>query len=150
MKKTVFGVFLIFFLFHSGPHADALCVKTAKANIRSGPGTNYETIWQVYKYMPFEKVGVSVSGKWYAVKDVDGDVNWIHKKLVTNGIHCATVIKDPVNVRKGPGMRYPKIYPGPAQQYYSFRVLKRTGLWVKVKDELGKIGWIHKKFLWIK
>jgi SH3-like domain-containing protein len=150
MKRMLLGVFLIFFLIYSGSTSEALCVKTAKANIRSGPGTNYETIWQVYKYMPFEKVGVSVSGNWYAVKDVDGDVNWIHKKLITNGFRCATVKKDPVNVRKGPGMRYRKIYPEPAQQYYSFRVLKKRGLWIKVKDELGKIGWIHKDFLWIR
>ncbi|MDH4230988.1 MAG: SH3 domain-containing protein [Nitrospirota bacterium] len=150
MKKTVFGLILIFFLICSGGAADAMCVKTSKANIRLGPGTNYESIWQVYKYMPFEKVGVSVSGNWYAVKDVDGDVNWIHKKLITNGFRCAVVKKESVNVRKGPGTRYPKIYPGPARQYFSFRVLKKKGLWIKVRDELGKIGWIHKKFLWIR
>ena len=150
MKHIVCSVFFLFFLVHSVPSAEALCVKAAKANIRLGPGTNYETLWQVYKYMPFEKVGVSVSGNWYAVKDVDGDVNWIHKKLATNGFRCAVVKKDPVNVRKGPGTRYRKIYPAPAQQYYSFRVLKKSGSWIKVKDELGRIGWIHNKFLWIR
>ncbi|MGQ9571025.1 MAG: SH3 domain-containing protein [Thermodesulfovibrionales bacterium] len=34
-------------------------------------------------------------------------------------------------------------------KYYSFRVLKRKGMWVKVRDEQGNIGWIHRNHLWI-
>jgi SH3-like domain-containing protein len=149
MKKTVW-LFLILCLVHSVPFAAAMCVKTAKANTRSGPGVQYETIWEAYKYMPFEKVGVSVSGKWYAVRDVDGDVSWIHKNLVTNAFRCAVVKKSRVNVRKGPGTRYRKTRLGFARQYYSFRVMKRSGAWVKTRDESGEVGWIHKDFLWIK
>ena len=149
MKKTIW-LFLILCLAHPGTFAAAMCVKTAKANIRSGPGVQYETIWEVYKYMPFEKVGVSVSGNWYAVKDVDGDVGWIHKTLVTNAFRCAVVKAARVNVRKGPGTRYQKTRSGFAQQYYSFRVMKRNGSWVKVKDESGAVGWIYKDLLWMK
>jgi SH3-like domain-containing protein len=58
--------------------------------------------------MPFYKIGVSNDGTWYAVKDVDGDVNWIYKNLVTNRFHCAVVKSDWVNVRTGPGTNYRK------------------------------------------
>ncbi|MGE5301577.1 MAG: SH3 domain-containing protein, partial [Acidobacteriota bacterium] len=31
----------------------------------------------------------------------------------------------------------------------TFRVLKRKGAWVKVRDEYGEVGWIYEKLLWI-
>ena len=58
--------------------------------------------------MPFSKVGVSLSGEWYAVKDVDGDVNWMHKDLLTGKYKCAVVKTEEVNIRTGPGTRYSK------------------------------------------
>ncbi len=148
MKKILvaFGIILSIFI---ASYADALCVSTNKANLRDGPGTNYEVVWEVYKYMPFLKVGVSLSGNWYAVRDVDGDVNWIHKGLMTNRYHCAVVKTEEVNVRTGPGTKYSKSYSSPAKKYYSFKVLKRKGMWIRVKDEWGDIGWIHRNYLWI-
>jgi SH3-like domain-containing protein len=148
MKKILvaFGIILSIFI---ASYVDALCVSTNKANLRDGPGTNYEVVWEVYKYMPFLKVGVSFSGNWYAVRDVDGDVNWIHKGLMTNRYHCAVVKTEEVNVRTGPGTKYSKSYSSPAKKYYSFKVLKRKGMWVRVKDEWGDIGWIHRNYLWI-
>jgi SH3-like domain-containing protein len=150
MKKSVIAASLVLLLLHLSCSAEALCVIVPKANIRSGPGTQYEVIWQVYKYMPFERAGKSAAGGWYAVKDVDGDVNWISKKLVTNSFRCAVVKKARVNVRKGPGVRYGKSRWGPAEKYSSLRVLQRKGSWVRVKNEWGDVGWVHKSYLWIK
>lgn len=129
--------------------AHALCVHTTKANIRTGPGTDYEIVWEVYRYMPFRKVGSSLSGDWYAVKDVDGDVSWIYRKLVTGKYRCAVVKAEEVNVRKGPGTHYQKSPLSPAKKYYSYRFLKRQGSWIKIGDERGVSGWVHRKFLWV-
>lgn len=149
MKNILTISVFIFFLFCSGHLAEALCLKSTKANVRSGPGTQYDVVWEVYKYMPFKKVGVSVSGDWYAVRDVDGDVNWIHKSLVTNSFRCAVVRESGINIRSGPGTRYRKLYANPVEQYHSFRVMKTSGLWVRLKDEAGNIGWVRKDLLWI-
>jgi SH3-like domain-containing protein len=127
----------------------AVCIKVSKANIRMGPSTTYEKAWQVFRYMPFYKVGVSTDGTWYAVKDVDGDVNWIYKNLLTTRFHCAVVKSDWVNVRTGPGTNYRKSSMGRALRYDAFKVIKRQGRWVKVKDTFGEIGWIHRSYLWI-
>jgi len=140
---------VVSFLLIAPIYSHALCVKVSTANLRSGPGKQYEKMWQVHKYMPLKKVGVSPSGYWYAVRDVDGDVNWIHKSLVTNQYQCAVVKSEIVNVRTGPGTTYDKKYIEPALRYDSFRVLKTKGSWVKVKDEWNDIGWIHNNFLWI-
>jgi SH3-like domain-containing protein len=148
MKRIIFAIGIILSLFVLR-YANALCINTEKANVRTGPGTNYEVIWEVYKYMPFMKVGVSLSGEWYAVKDVDGDVNWIHKRLLTNKYKCAVVKTEDVNVRTGPGTKYSKSFSNPAKKYHTFKVLKRKGAWVRVQDEWGSTGWIKRNYLWI-
>lgn len=150
MKKMNFVLLLVIFSLLTAGYANTLCVSAQKANLRSGPGTNYGIAWEIYKYMPVVKVGVSLSGEWYAVSDVDGDVSWIHRSLVTGKYKCAVVDTDEVNVRTGPGTNYSKSPLNPAKKYYSFKVLKRKGQWVKVKDEWGNTGWIHRNFLWIR
>lgn len=124
----------------------ALCVKASMANLRVGPGTGYEVGWTVNKYFPFQKVGVSLSGQWYAVKDIDGDVFWIQKSLVTHRYHCGAVSTEKVNIRRGPGTRYGKLFSEPAQKYYSFKILKQKGAWVKIIDMDNNIGWVKKGY----
>lgn len=131
-------------------HSSALCLKMSEANIRSGPGKNYEIIWQVYRFMPFEKVGISLSGNWYAIRDLDGDVGWVYKNLVTNKYRCAIVKSRVVNIRKGPGTNYAKAFSEPAQRYDTFRIIQRQGAWMKVKDEWNNVGWIHRDYLWVR
>ena len=150
MKKSVFCASCFLLFFGLSLHAEALCVNVEKANIRSGPGVRYEIVWEVYKYMPFEKIGISKSRAWYMVKDVDGDTSWLHKSLVTNNYRCAVVKRTQAIVRKGPGTRYGKVYWSPAEKYYSLKVLSRKGRWVKVQDDQGDTGWMHKKLLWIR
>lgn len=128
---------------------NALCVRASKANLRTGPGAKYEIGWTVFKYMPFKKVGSSVSGDWYAVEDVDGVVLWIHKDLVTKSYRCATVKSDEVNVRTGPGRHRAKKFGEPMKRYYSARVVEERRTWVKIEDADGDIGWIHRNYLWI-
>jgi SH3-like domain-containing protein len=150
MKNALtYGPLILLFLFLSCP-ADALCVNVSAANVRSGPGKQYEVVWTVYRYMPFEKVGESLPRGWYAVKDVDGEVNWLSRNLVRKDVSCAVVKKVRTNVRKGPGTHYGKTSWSPVQQYSSFKVLRRKGSWVKVRSEWGEVGWIYKNNLWVR
>ena len=128
--------------------AYSVCVSVPKANVRSGPGTGYEKLWDVYKNTPLQKIGVSVSGDWYAARDVDGDVVWIKKGLVTNGYGCAVVKTHQAKVRTSPGTSRPLSPMSPAIHYDSFRVMEKKGGWIKVKDEKGNTGWIDKSDLW--
>ena len=109
---TLLSVLLCSLMIHG--KANSLCVDVPKANIRMGPGTNYEKAWEVYRYMPFETVGTSTDRSWYAIKDLDGDVNWIHGSLVSDAFRCAVVKSSQVNVRTGPGTRYRKSTLSPA------------------------------------
>ena len=56
-------------------------VKTEKANIRSGPGTNYKkNMSPAEKYTSFKVL--DTKGPWVHVKDEYGDTGWIFKKLL--------------------------------------------------------------------
>ena len=125
----------------------ALCVNVSDANLRKGPGTNYEKTWEVFKFMPFKKI--SAKGNWYKVKDLDGDRHWIFKKLVTGKFECGVVKREKINVRTGPGTKYSLSGLSPALKYDSFRILERKSTWVRVQDEFGDKGWIFRKLLWI-
>lgn len=144
LKSLIITTVLILFLASS---VKALCVNVPVANLRSGPGTKYKKTWEVFKYMPLRKL--SKKGKWYKVKDVDGDVHWIYEELVTRKYRCAVVKSDTANIRTGPGIRYKKTELSPAIRYDSFKVLKFKRKWVRVVDEFGDKGWIFRKLLWI-
>lgn len=147
MKKVfvICAIFLLIFIM-SG-YAKALCVKTPAANLRSGPGTKYEKTWEVFKYMPFKKL--RKKGNWYKIRDFEGDIHWIYRNLVTDKFKCAVIKIDKANIRTGPGKRYANAVMSPGLMYHSFKVLKKSGSWVKVIDEFGDSGWIFRKLLWI-
>lgn len=147
MKKGLIAACSLFGLLVFVRHTHALCVNVSEANLRSGPGTTYEKTWEVFKYMPFEKL--SEKEGWYKVKDVDGDVHWIYEKLVTEKFRCAVVKVDKANVRSGPGAEYSESALSPALKYDSFRVVTIQSSWAHVMDEFGDKGWIFRKLLWI-
>ncbi len=149
ITRTILLLVLLGFFSWSN-EAIALCVMVSKANLRIGPGVNYEIGWRVSKYMPFKKVGISIlSDDWYAVEDVDNDVLWIHKSLITSKYHCAVVNAEEVNLRTGPGIHYDKHLSSPVEQHFCARILKKNGPWIKIINESGETGWIHEDYLWI-
>jgi len=133
-------------LFASTP-SFALCVDVPKANLRQGPGTQYEKSWQVYEYMPFKKIGAR--GNWLQVEDVDGDRHWILGNLVSERVRCAVVRANKANVRTGPGTQHAASSLGPVEKYYSFRVLEVRGDWVKVSDVVFDEAWVARHLLWM-
>ena len=135
--------------FIATPSAEALalCVSSPYANLRSGPATSYQKTWEVLKYTPLKLL--KKKGKWLRVKDLEGDVHWVYSPLVTSKYKCAMIKDEKANIRKGPGTKYALVPESPAKQYYSYKVLKTKGDWVKVTDEFGTNGWIFKKLLWV-
>ena len=125
-----------------------MCIKTSEANLRQGPGTNYEKKGDGYKYMPLEKL--KRQGDWYRVRDSDGDIYWIHRKLVTDSYKCAIVKGNKANIRSGPGLGYKQLMFSPLLKYYTVKVEKTSGKWVKVRDEYDDTGWVYKPLLWIR
>lgn len=149
MKKIMAAWAMIFLMVSIIPLTSyALCVNIPLANLRSGPGKKYRVVWQVYQYMPLDKI--SSSGNWYRVKDIDGYTEYVYKPLVDSRYRCAAVWSKTANIRTGPGIFYPKKFSGNAAKYDSFRVLKIKGSWVKVRSDYDQTGWISRGLLWIR
>ena len=145
-KKRLFAFILIMFLLCLMPGlalAERLSIKVPKANIRSGPGTKYEIIWQVGRYYPVPII--KKSGHWCQFSDYEGDAGWVSDKLLGKQQTVITV-KDACNVRSGPGTKYPVIFI--SDKGVAFKVLKKQGKWIKIQHPDGDRGWIYKTLVW--
>jgi SH3-like domain-containing protein len=145
MKRALLIAVLLIFGFTG--YADALCVRVSKANLRSGPGTKYKKTGEVFQYTPLKRLGRR--GNWYKVKDMDGEVHWIYRTLVTNKFRCAMVKRETARIRTGPGTEYEETIDSPSYKYLPYKVLKIKGSWVKIMDDYNDTGWIHRDLLWI-
>ncbi|MEE8398969.1 MAG: SH3 domain-containing protein [Desulfobacterales bacterium] len=123
--------------------AERLTVSVPNANIRSGPGTQYEILWQVEKYHPL--MITKKTGAWYLFQDFEGDTGWVHKSLVAK-IPSAITAKSKANVRSGPGMSFKISFT--VGKGIPFRILKQKDNWLQVEHADGDRGWIHKGLIW--
>lgn len=124
-----------------------VCVNASRANLRAGPSTQSTKTWEVYKFMPLQKL--RERNGWVQVRDVDGDTHWILKRYTTNKFDCVVVKEREARIRKGPSTKFSIVPNGMAKKYYSYRLLKKEGAWIFVEDAAGGKGWIHRDSVWI-
>ncbi len=123
--------------------AERLAVSASVANIRSGPGTEYDIIWQVGKYHPIQTF--KKSGAWYRFRDFEQDEGWIHKSLVSK-IRTVITKKKKSNIRSGPGTRHKIVFT--VEKGIPFRVIKRKGSWIFIEHADDDKGWIYETLVW--
>jgi SH3-like domain-containing protein len=146
LKLLSAAVLIIAVLFLETPDtfgAQRLAVKAKIANVRYGPGINYEILWQVEKYHPIKVIGRK--GRWYRFKDFEGDTGWISKRLVKK-ISAVITKKGKCNIRSGPGTKYRILFV--AEKGIPFRVIKRKGNWIRIQHADGDKGWIYRSLVW--
>ncbi|PIP71560.1 MAG: hypothetical protein COW89_11300 [Nitrospinae bacterium CG22_combo_CG10-13_8_21_14_all_47_10] len=149
MTKTPFSIliFTLFIFLVGADSATALCIKNEKANLRKGPGTKYEKLWQVFQYMPFKLL--KTKGDWKLVEDLDGDTYWVYAPLTTQKYKCAAIKNNETNLREGPGTNHPKVKWAPVDKYFSMKVLKIENNWVHIEDAAGDRAWVYGPLVWI-
>ena len=123
--------------------AERLAVTASTANVRSGPGTKHDWVWQVGKYYPISVL--KKKGAWYFFRDFEGDEGWIHKSLLGK-VPTVITTKKKCNVRSGPGTNHTVAYAVGAG--IPFKVVKRKGNWIQIEHADGDTGWIHKSLVW--
>jgi SH3-like domain-containing protein len=123
--------------------AERLAVGVPVANIRSGPGENYDILWAVEKYHPLNVL--KKSGEWYHFRDFEGDEGWIHKSLLQK-ISSVITTKENCNVRSGPDTRFEIVFT--VDKGIPFKVLKREGSWIQIQHADGDKGWVHESLIW--
>lgn len=123
--------------------AERVSVQVPLANIRSGPGTNYDILWKVEKYYPLKVV--EKSGKWYKFVDFEGDKGWVYAPLV-DSTETVVVSRENCNIRSGPDTESDVKFT--ADKGVPFKVLERKGKWVHVQHSDGDDGWIYGSLVW--
>jgi len=112
-------------------------------NMRSGPDTKYEVLYELPAGYPLKVLGRK--GKWLKVVDFEGARGWIYSSLVDKTPHVIVSVKTEANVRSGPGTRYKKI--GSVAREVILKKVDQKGDWVKVSHP-QLTGWIYKKLIW--
>ncbi len=139
-----FVFMLTIFLISTSAYAgQRLSIISRLANIRSGPGSNYEVLWQVEKYYPV--IIINKKGNWYHFKDFENDTGWVHKSLVGK-VRSVISIKNKCNVRSGPGSKHNVVFT--VEKGVPFKLLGKKGNWLKVEYMDGDRGWIYKSLVW--
>lgn len=122
---------------------ERISVDSKIANLRSGPGTENQVLWQVERFHPL--IIVEKKGVWCRVKDFEGDTAWLHKSLISSTRSVITV-KAKCNVRSGPGTDNPVIFT--TERGVPFKVIKTKGNWLNIQHADGDTGWIHNSLVW--
>ena len=142
IKMTILTILTIFYA-GSALAAERYAVVGKIANIRSGPGTNYEILCQAEQFYPLNMV--EKKGNWYKVIDFENDYGWIHKSMVRKMSSVITT-KPKCNIRSGPGMKHKIVFI--SKEGVPFKTLQRKGNWINVQHSDGHEGWIHKSLVW--
>ncbi len=143
MKIPILILVLLLVFCGTVTFAQRLTVTADIANIRSGPGTNYEVLWQVEKFHPVWII--NKADNWYYFRDFEGDEGWIHTSLVSD-IPAVITKNEMCNIRSGPGTGYKILFT--VGKGIPFRVLQRKDKWVYGQHADGDTGWIHDSLLW--
>ena len=142
--SACFVFLLTIFLISTSAYAgQRLSINSKLANIRSGPGSNYEVLWQVEKYYPV--IIINKKGNWYHFKDFENDTGWVHKSLVGK-VKSVISIKKKCNVRSGPSSKNKVVFT--VEKGVPFKLLGKKGNWLNVEYMDGDRGWIYKTLVW--
>jgi SH3-like domain-containing protein len=145
-KKHGLGLWLIIVLILLGSGlaaAERLAVSVPIANIRSGPGTKYDVLWQIQKYHPL--LILKTTGSWYYFRDFEGDQGWIHQSLVDKTPSIITK-NEKNNIRSGPGTTFKIRFT--VEKGVPFKMIGRKGDWIHIQHADGDQGWIHQSLVW--
>lgn len=143
MKLYSFLITILFILFSNAALAERLSVSVSVANVHSGPGKNYDILWNVEKYHPL--FILEKSDSWYHFRDFEGDEGWIYKSLLRK-IPSIITNREKCNVRAGPGTGYKILFT--VEKGIPFKIIKRKGDWIHIEHADGDRGWIHKSLVW--
>lgn len=122
---------------------ERLSVKAPLANIRNGPGDQYDVMWQIGKYHPVEII--QKSGSWYRFRDSDKDEGWIHDSMLDRTATVVT-IKEDCPIYSGAGTKFKVLFS--AEKGVPFKVLGKKGGWINIQHEDGDKGWIQNTLVW--
>jgi len=118
-------------------------VKKDGVNIRSGPSTDDEILYEVFKDFPLEVL--QRKGDWVQTRDYENDKGWIYASLLSD--KTTVIVKvDTANMRSGPGTENKII--ATVKKGVVFKPIGKEGDWIKLQYKNDITGWMHNTLLW--
>jgi SH3-like domain-containing protein len=111
-------------------------------NIRSGPSTKNEVLWEVFKDFPVEII--QHQGDWVQVRDFEDDKGWVYSSLLAN-TKTMIVKVETANMRSGPSTEDKII--ATVKKGVVFTPLEQQGNWIKVRYKNDITGWMYNTLL---
>lgn len=124
--------------------ASFLSVKTDNANVRTGPGTNYPVVMELFQDYPLKVV--KKKGNWYKIADFEKDEGWIHNSITRKGNTVIVDAKKSANMRAEPSTKAAVV--ADVQRGVVLKKIDKKGKWVKVQHSGGTTGWMYSPLLW--
>ena len=130
-------IFLLLFAQNSFA-AEYASIKNDGVNIRSGPSTKNEVLWEVFKDYPVEII--KREGDWVQIRDFENDKGWVYESLLSN--EKTMIVKvETANMRSGPGKENKII--ATVKKGVVFTPVEQKGNWIKVKYKNDVTGWMY-------
>lgn len=147
-RCILFLAFLIVMGLGTAAQAKMVSISGIDVNMRSGPGANYEVLWELGNGFPLQVL--LEKGDWYRVQDFEGAIGWVHKSVTSPTPHMIVKVykntKKRINIRSGPGTKYRIV----AKAYYGvvLKTITQKNGWAQVEHEKGVTGWVKRSLLW--
>lgn len=123
--------------------AEYVSVQREKVHIRSGPGTDHEILWEIFRGFPLQVT--ERRGEWLRVVDFEGDKGWIYTPLVNKDKRVIVRVNNG-NMRVGPGTNYEVM--ATVRYGVILEPVERRREWIKVQHADGTTGWVSEQLLW--
>jgi SH3-like domain-containing protein len=144
MKVCILTAVLAIMMAGVAGAAEFVSVVKDGVNLRSGPTTSHEILFQLPAGYPLKVL--EREKKWIKVSDYENDKGWIYASLVSNTPYVIVKAEEG-NVRSGPGTNNEKI--GKVVRDVILRKIGTEGNWFQVRHpELT--GWIYRNLVWPK
>jgi SH3-like domain-containing protein len=143
--KTVVAlqiIFALFFMLEAAQAAEYASIKKDGINIRSGPSTENEVLWEVFQGYPVEIL--KREGDWVYIRDFEDDKGWIYGPLLSDE-KTMIVTVDTANMRSGPSTDDKII--ATVKKGVVFKPIEQKGKWIKVRYKNEITGWMYDTLL---
>lgn len=144
----------------SPPEASVVVIVSA-ANVRTGPGGQYDVIAILYQSQAVSLIGRSSGSNWLYVRLGNGQEGWIKTTSVQANVpiadlpviqpgapsNSAVVEVSWLNVRSGPGTNFSVFTVLPKGQVVSMIGRAANSTWVQVRLPSGAVGWLNSNYL---
>jgi len=142
MKKGLLVLAGVLFLGSSAWAAEYLSVARDGINIRSGPNTSADVLFELPMGYPVQVL--SREGQWVKVVDYEGDKGYVFESLLSKTPTVIVKVAE-CNIRSGPSTQEAVV--GNVTKDVVFQKVEQKGDWVKISHP-QLTGWVHKSLVW--